>query len=307
VISNVFARPWRVRGSVTDVALGDVHTCAIAGGGVTCWGANIAGQTAVPAGVSNAVALAAGATFTCALDAGGAVTCWGGNMPAVPALGGAARAISAGAGHACALVGEAVRCWGAGAVGQLGVAPAVAFSSQPVEAVAGIAAIAAGSDLTCAATAAPNGNAIDDALLCWGSGLGLLLDADPATTPLIPMKRADQSVVRFDVDAVAVGRTHVCVQRKDVTPQPVSCLGSEVGFGQLGEAIFSGEAIDIAGTSGALDFAAGADHGCAITAVGGVTCWGSNASGQLGDGTQVTPGLGDDIRLLGTPVSVSGR
>lgn len=77
--------------SVTQLALGAAHACALVDDGtVQCWGFNAAGQAGgTPgtdvlspepiAGLTDVVAIAAGLDNTCAIVDGGGVKCWGSN------------------------------------------------------------------------------------------------------------------------------------------------------------------------------------------------------------------------------------
>ena len=81
-------------GSVTSIAVGSNHTCALLSGAVWCWGNNGTGQlgdggdiieegsSATPvnvAGLFGVTAITAGSTHTCALLSAGTVKCWGHN------------------------------------------------------------------------------------------------------------------------------------------------------------------------------------------------------------------------------------
>jgi alpha-tubulin suppressor-like RCC1 family protein len=113
-------------------------------------------------------------------------------------------------------------------------------------------------------------------------------------------------VIEFRVLELATGRTHVCVGKG--ATDALKCFGPDSANGELGGALVAAtETVDVPGSAGAIWLAAGAEHTCAIFPGGGVRCWGSNAAGQLGDGTTATPGLGGDLRPLGTPVAVTGR
>ncbi len=186
--------PVQVQGlttGVTAIVTGDYHTCAIANGGVQCWGKNGNGQlgsgstsdSLVPVQVqgltTGVTAIVAGDFHTCAIANGG-VQCWGENgegqlgdgskgSPVVPVqvqgLTSGVTAIAAGMYHSCAVANGQVQCWGANWCGQLGSKPTVNdFSLVPLPVLGlttGVAAIAGGNVHTCAV--------VSGGAKCWGS------------------------------------------------------------------------------------------------------------------------------------------
>ncbi len=154
--------------NASAVVAGVEHSCALlVDGSIACWGGNRFGQLGDGSTTSHArpklvtglqtgaVEIAAGDHFTCARLADGSVSCWGWNDTgqlgvgsfdgpsepqgfsvavtpvAVQGLRGAATAVSAGAGHACAVVDGDPFCWGRNELGQLGEG-SLADRSAPV-------------------------------------------------------------------------------------------------------------------------------------------------------------------------------
>ena len=222
--------------------------------------------------------------------------------------------VAAGASHSCALTtAGGVKCWGSNLYGQLGD-DSVTDRLIPTDVsglASGVADIKAGYQFSCALTAGGG-------VKCWGyNGFGQLGD-DSGTTRIAPV---DVTGLASGVAAIATGSNHACA----LTPVDVSGLASGVaaitagyahscaltttggvkcwGYnnnGQIGDNTTTNRLVpvDVMGLTGGVGaISAGLYFTCALTTGGGVKCWGSNTSGQLGDNTT-------DYRF--SPVDVMG-
>lgn len=295
------------------------HSCAaLSSGEVYCWGGNGSGQlgngssAGSPdpvrvAGLPSASSVATGRFHSCALLSDQTVMCWGANGSGQLGNGGGAdsgspvavtgvagaTALLSGPAHSCALLlTGSVKCWGTDSNGELGdgMGPEgyVGYSPVPVT-VSGISdatALAAGGLHACALRA--NGK-----VNCWGGNFRGAIGDGTLNRAWVPVEVGgiDNAV------AVSAGLFHSCALRAD---GGAACWGDNQ-FGTLGDGstVSSTTAVPVVGLSMAVSLASGwgAQHNCAVRANGALQCWGDNASGQLGDGTQIQ-------RL--TPATVAG-
>lgn len=281
-------------------------TCAVAGGGVKCWGSDDHDQLGdtsmtarssaayVPALATGVASVSVGTSHACAVLLDGGAVCWGSNAdgqlgssagagpfpaPVTVPLSKKASVIAAGETSTCAILeDETVACWGGNADGQLGAGTqAPAMSSTPL-AVAGIAtarSLAAGELHFCAV--------LDDATLwCWGwNHWGQIGDGDIDD-------RYAPFMAATEVSAVALGDMHTCAL---TTGGGLSCWGAN-NAGQLGDGSTTQHQSPAqtmpAYTKGVTAIAAGSTHTCAVAQTeatnAGVHCWGEDSSGQLGNG-----------------------
>ena len=326
---------------VVAIAAGSSHTCALtASGGVKCWGSIVGGQLGdktviervTPEDVcevfneikqectqmlSDVAAIEAGGGHTCALTTTGGVKCWGwyrlheGNkMTAtsdtpvdVPGLTSSIAAIDTAFAHSCAVTtAGGVTCWGDDTSGW-------GYLGELSTLQSGVAAITAGAAHTCALTTTGG-------VKCWGNNFFGQLGGGTPTGPLTGHPTPVDVTGLDAVAAVSAGGNHTCAL---TTAGGVSCWGMNT-VGQLGDgmrtATLTGRITpaDVVGLRGdIIDVAAGGAYTCAVTALGGVMCWGLNSTGQLGDATtndSTTPvgvvGLGVTLPSTGIGSALGG-
>jgi len=256
--------------------------------------------------LAGVTALAAGGYFTCALAAGGQAQCWGNNqwgqlgdgtvffrnVPVDVAWLAGAWAITAGGSNACALTsGGGARCWGNNQYGQLGDGKTI-ISAMPLYVNAltsATRALAVGWEHTCALSTGGG-------VMCWGDNReGQLGDG---TDGVDNERSTPEDVIGLasGVSALAAGWGHTCAL---MDGGGVKCWGHNE-YGQLGDGsdIKATTPVDVIGLSDSgAALAAGWHHTCALAADGGVSCWGRNLEGQLGDGS---------YESSRTPVGVTG-
>lgn len=202
------------------------------------------------------------------------------------------REITGGLWHTVAIALDGtVWTWGRDNFGQLGDDATLADKATPVQvpALSGVRQLTAGHDHTVAVDGA-------GAVRTWGlDSSGQLGDDATLASKSTPVTAACSEACGFI--QVAAGGAHTVGVRGDGT---VWAWGSDAS-GQLGDdSTLAGQAkpVQVAGFTDARQVAAGATHTVALKTDGTVWTWGSDAAGQLGDGTA--------LANKATPVQVAG-
>ena len=305
---NVASDVVGLQSGVASVMSGFRHTCAaLQDGTIRCWGDNVADELDDGTQINRATPTKPD-TFT-----------------------GNAVGVGAGVGFTCvALSDMRVECWGVGLGLQSGyeqpsfinaIKPAVAVVSEHNGPLALVLTRDSLGNVTCfdgktahaADCSSPKGtpvglgtNVVDMALSAYAgpcfvmstgdiqcpssmgniASIGLLYDGDDGGE-LTFSSTVAKLVLMYNASCVLL------------TSGGVQCWGQSPGLLGGGKIFVDAyTVVDVVGISDAVDLTAGRDFACATHASGKVSCWGNNASGQLGAGTPV--------KLSYVPVDVLG-
>lgn len=280
------------------------HTCVRTElGNVRCFGANDSGQIlpAAPGGnlpITDAIwapsanHVGVGIGHVCAAD-GLSLICWGANgqnqlasveaEPGPYSFGtGPVSQLATGGHNGCIVQSGNLSCWGSNNFGQLATDPGVTptIATPTTMPVLDVAEVAVGRTHWCARTNA-------GAIHCTGRGDSGQLGNGAAADSVTPV------IVSWPLEAglpvsIVAGEQHTCVIDD---AGALWCWGSNA-FGQLmlipdamGFDGYTTVPVAIPLDDAALAVAAGGTHTCALTDAAELLCWGTNSTGQIGDGT----------------------
>jgi alpha-tubulin suppressor-like RCC1 family protein len=293
-----------------QVAMGRRHSCArMQDDTVRCWGDNTAGQlgtgdtmprtrpTFVP-NISVPMDLSLGLSHTCSVTTGRPprALCWGsssrgqlGNAVqaggqsstpvAVDGVAGIPARIEAAEEHTCALSDDgSASCWGSNLMGELGTGQGPDRATpQLVTLRAPVTSLSSTTRHTCAALN-------DGSVWCWGANdsdqLGRTGPQSPVPVQVLQLTGAAQ---------VHVGQSHSCAMQGDDT---VRCWGAD-SDGQLGDGLqvtrpYDPQMVGDVGLQGVQALVTGYRHNCVSLGPAGMSCWGANDHGQMGQGASST-------------------
>ncbi|PJE01573.1 MAG: hypothetical protein CK427_10515 [Leptospira sp.] len=214
--------------------------------------------------------------------------------------------ISSGGSHTCALLSSGnVRCWGAGADGQLGynntnnIGDGIGLSLESISNVPigeKVTQISMGFDFSCALL-------VTGAVRCWGSGQNGRLgynDTQNVGNGVGPSILSRGNIpLGGTATQISAGGSHACALMSN---RAIRCWGSgssgQLGYNSvdnvgdgLGLSIIASGDIVLGGQ--AIQVSSGNASTCAILSTGSLRCWGDNSDGNLGYNNTI--GVGDSI------------
>ncbi len=287
---------------IAQVVQSGFHGCALVEGMAKCWGLQ---QTAAPGLGDGALALGYYNNHAIA-RVSNSITVPIMNFTRLSVGGNSISSV-----HTCGRYsGGSLNCWGSNDTGQLGNGT-LTTSGYPisVSTVSNVTSLASGPQHNCAVMQ-NSSTTLTGKIMCWGSnGSGRLGDnsSTSSTTPVYV--QVSPAVALTNAVSVSTGKDHTCALMAN---GGIKCWGENI-FGQLGinSTTDSLTAVDVIGygpvySKRAVRVYAGDGFTCAISSVNELKCWGSNASGQLGQDNLVNLGDGaSEMEALASAAAIN--